>query len=198
MTIVLLTALISVILAFFFYKQIHKYKYILYGFFGLLALVVSESGNIITLGFVPFGIFLVVMYTGVLDKGIVRKRLALVRAEYAIIGSILLLPHAIGYLEIYLDEVFPKLAGWSQLFGVLAFLTMIPLFVTSFQFIRKKFSYKEWKSLHKVAYVSYLFIFAHLLILNNDRFFYYLAITVVYIALKVPTVYKWIEKRKKT
>jgi len=37
-----------------------------------------------------------------------------------------------------------------------------------------------------------------LLILNNDRFFYYLAITVVYIALKVPTVYKWIEKRKKT
>ena len=60
------------------------------------------------------------------------------------------------YLEIYLDEVFPKLAGWSQLFGVLAFLTMIPLFVTSFQFIRKKFIFLIIKFIFLVNFSSFV------------------------------------------
>lgn len=195
MTIVLLTALISVILALLLYKQIHEYKVILYLFFGLLGLVVHESGNIITLGYVPFGLFLVVMFTGVLNKGLIRKRLARVRAEYAIIGFILLLPHAIGYIEIYLDEIFPTLASVSQIIGVIAFLIMIPLTVTSFQSIRKKFTYKQWKSLHQAAYFAYLGVFIHLLLLNNERFFYYLAITIVYIVLKIPDIYKQLKKR---
>lgn len=198
MLIILSTALISVFLAFLFYKEIHKYKIIIYIVTGVLALLVHESGNVITLGFVPFGIFLVVMFAGTLDKGIYRKRLFQVRAEYAIIGFILLLPHAFGYIEIYLEELFPKLLTFSQLAGLLSFIIMIPLTITSFQIIRKKFTYKQWKTLHKGAYYVYLFIFIHLLVLNNDRFYYYLAITITYICLKVPDFYKTYSKQKET
>ena len=198
MTVILLTAIISVILALLFYKQIHEYKIILYVFFGLLALVVHESGNIITLGFVPFGIFLVVMFAGTLNKGVYRKRLFMVRAEYAIIGFILLLPHAIGYIEIYLDEVFPQLLSLSQVMGILSFVIMIPLAITSFQIIRKKFTYKQWKKLHTAAYYAYLAVFIHLLVLNNERFLYYLAITIVYVLLKAPDIYKIFQKKYQT
>lgn len=197
MTIILLTAIISTILSFFLYRQIHEYKIILYIFFGLLAFIVHESGNIITLGFVPYGLFLVVMFTGALDKGITRKRLSMVRAEYAIIGTILLLPHAIGYIEIYLDEMFPKVPPLYFFIGLLAFVMIIPLFVTSFQNVRRKLKYKQWKRLHQAAYLSYLLIFIHLLLLNNERFIYYLAIVVIYVLIKVPSFYR-IKNKKKT
>jgi len=185
MTISLVTAIISVILAYFFYKQIHKYNYFIFGIFAIVALAFHDSGNGITLGFIPFGLFLVVIFTGTLNKGVIRKRLAMVRAEYAIIATILLLPHALGYIEIYLDEVFPELATLSQIIGVIAFVLIVPLFVTSFQFIRKKMSYKTWKTLHKAGYVIYGLIWVHLLLLQNERFYLYLVIGVLYIATRV-------------
>jgi DMSO/TMAO reductase YedYZ heme-binding membrane subunit len=195
MSIALTTAIISVFLAYFLYKPIHKYNYFIYGFFALIALAFHEDGNAITLGFIPFGLFLVVIFTGALSKGVIRKRLAMVRAEYAIIATILLLPHAFGYIEIYLDEIFPELASVSQILGVIAFVIIIPLFVTSFQFVRKKMNYKSWKLLHRAAYIVYGLIWFHLLLLQNERFYLYLAVGILYILTRVYDIITTQKKR---
>lgn len=196
MLIVLFTSLISVLLAFIFYKTIHKYNYFIYGFFAILAIGVHENGNAITLGYVPFGLFLVVMFTGVLDKGKIRKRLAMVRAEYAIIATILLLPHALGYLIWYLEIAFPQMLTISQISGILAVIVIVPLFITSFQIIRKKMTYKVWKRLHKASYVMYGLSFLHLLLLNNERLYYYIVIAGVYSFFKFLDIMSQRKKNK--
>lgn len=197
MLIIILTATISVFLAYFFYKQIHKYNVFLYGFAVLMAFAFHESGNIITMGYVPFGMFLVVMFTGVLSKGVIRKRLAMVRAEYAIIGTILLSAHAIGYIDAYFKYVFPRFQSVSMLIGVITFMIIIPLFITSFQKVRKKMKYKTWKSLHRASYIVYVFIFLHLLFMQNDRFYSYLTIAITYIIFKSYDLYKQYRKKRK-
>ena len=81
MTIILLTAFLTIVVSFIFYKQLRQYHYFVYAFVGLLTLIIGgESANVVSMGYVPFGIFIVVMITGVMDKGIIKKRLLMVRA----------------------------------------------------------------------------------------------------------------------
>jgi DMSO/TMAO reductase YedYZ heme-binding membrane subunit len=196
MTIILITSTVFVILALLFYKQIHQFKAILYVVAAFIALASHEEANIVSLGYVTFGIFLVVMFSGALSKGLIRKRLFMVRAEYAVIGTILLLPHGLGYIGYYLDEVPLSSATLTFYIGIVALLVAIPLFITSFQYIRKKMNYKSWKRLHLAAYLFYLVVFIHLLLMNNDRFFMYLAIGVFYIILKSKDWYTMIKKAR--
>ena len=196
MTVILVTALISVILAFLFYKQIHTYKFILYVIAAVIGIAVHDDSNIITLGYIPLAMFLVVMYSGILNKGKLRKRLFMVRAEYAILATILLLPHGLGYLLYFLDEIDFKNWGLSFFVGFITLLFIIPLFITSFQSIRKKMNYKQWKSLHRLAYIIYTLIFIHLLLLQNERFFIYLSIYILYFIFKMPDLIKDYKKKK--
>ena len=165
-------------------KFIHKHSYLIYVVAGIIALIFSgEEANIITLGYVPLSFMIIVMYTGVFQKGRIKKRLMTVRAENAIIGVIFLLPHAIGFLEFYLEygNIFDSLV---PLIGLSAFLLAIPLFITSFKFVRKHFKYKEWKFLHKLAYLFYILLFIHLALINNDRLLFYIIIFAMYFVLK--------------
>ena len=196
MTVILITALTSVILAFVFYKQIHQYKFVLYVIAAVIGIAIHDDANIITLGYVPLAMFLVVMYSGVLNKGKLRKRLFMVRAEYAILATILLLPHGLGYLLYFLDEIDFKNWGISFFVGFVTLLFIVPLFITSFQSIRKKMKYKQWKSLHRTAYIVYTLIFAHLLLLQNERFYIYLSIYGLYVLFKIPDLVKDYNKKK--
>ena len=49
-------------------------------------------------------------------------------------------PHALKYL---FEAIQGKIA--LPIFGIIAFVLMIPLFITSFPSIRKKMSFKTWK-----------------------------------------------------
>lgn len=184
MTIILLTAFITVILSYFFYKPIYKYNIFLYLITVLIAVVFHEDANLITLGYIPFGIFLVVMYSGVLDKGNLRKRLFMVRAELAVIGSILIAPHAFGYLEYFLEDIGLSNANFSFFIGFISVLIMAPLTVTSIQYIRRKMNYKEWKKLHLLAYLFYLLVGLHLIFIDNSRQDLYIIIFSIYFILK--------------
>lgn len=184
MTIILSTSISVFLLSMFFYKSIHRYKYILYAVTLIAALLLREDSNLVTLGYVPFGIFLVVMYTGVLDKGIIRKRLFMVRAELSIIASILLASHALGFLEYFLDEIGLLNGDLSFYMGVVAFIIVVPLFITSFMFIRRQMGYKTWKKLHTFSYLFYFFVGLHLVLIQNNRLWLYVLLFGVYFLLK--------------
>ncbi len=180
-----------------FPKFIHKYHYPIYIISGIIALVLSgQEANIVTLGYVPLSFMIIVMYTGVFQRGFIKKRLMTVRAENAIIGIIFLLPHAIGFLEFYLESS-NLFDSFVPLLGLCAFILSIPLFITSFKFIRKKFNYLQWKSIHRLAYAFYLLLFAHLAFINNDRLVFYILLFGMYFILKYFDIHKANKKPSK-
>ena len=154
-------------------KHLHKNEntyYIIIGIFAFLTGVTAiiaqivaydlkqETPMIYALFFqghstLPF--FILVMFAGAFKKRSKPKlTLMKVRRELAIIGFLFLIPHAILLVWLALTNLNPT--------GTLAFLIMLPLFITSFPKIRKKFAPKQWKKLHKWAYVSYALIYLHL------------------------------------
>lgn len=186
MTIILLTAIITILLSVFLHQYIRKFDYYIYGVTVIIALLsLSEEANIVTLGYVPFGMFLVVMISGAMDKSFIRKRLFMVRRELAIIASILLFPHAFGFLEYYLEDLGLDEGSLSFFLGVIAAFIVIPLFVTSFQFVRRKMNYKQWKNLHKLSYVFYLLVGLHLILIQNERMVMYIILFATYFAIKL-------------
>ncbi|MFA7561694.1 MAG: ferric reductase-like transmembrane domain-containing protein [Candidatus Izemoplasmatales bacterium] len=156
---------------YFLSDKIKKYKiylYIISSLIGILVLIFSKSN--ITLpfnqGFIGFSFFYVVMITGLFNKeSKIFKRLFKVRPQLSIIGFILLSPHAIYYLieritENYLPD--SRIIAIAFFIGILAYLIMIPLFITSFKVIENKKQFFKWKKLQKFAYFIYLAIFLHL------------------------------------
>lgn len=188
MTIILITSVSTTLLSLFLYKQIRKYRLFIFPIVAIVSLIATDDSNIISLGYVPVGIFLVVMFAGALDKGKMRKRLFMVRAELAIIASILVLPHGLSFLEYYLDDIGLLQADLSFFLGILAVLVMIPLLLTSFRTIRKRLSYKNWKKLHSISYLFYGFVGFHLILIQNDRMWLYIILFGSYFALKISTV----------
>jgi DMSO/TMAO reductase YedYZ heme-binding membrane subunit len=188
MTIILLTSIITATLSIFLYKSIRKYRYVIYPVVAIISIIAADDSNIISLGYVPLGIFIVVMFAGTLDHGMLRKRLFMVRAELAIIATILALSHGISFLEYYLDDIGIFNGDFSFYLGVLAMLIMAPLFVTSFRFIRKRFSYKQWKQLHSISYIFYGLLGLHLILIQNDRMLLYIILFSSYFVLKMTSI----------
>jgi len=134
-------------------------------------------------GFLGLSFYYLVMVAGALKKGSkIKKSLMGVRREYSILGFITILPHATKYLlEWFNGEIeFP-------IYGVIGFVLMIPLFITSFQSIRKRMTPKSWKKLQSVAYVIYLLLFVHLILNYTEKvnLVLYLVLFLGYIVMKI-------------
>lgn len=159
-------------------KHLHKNEhtyYIVSAIIALVATVLAVLAQIGTLGFslenipvlyqlifqghLTFAFFVLVMFAGGFKKKS-KPKIALmrVRREMAILGFIFLIPHATFLIITALSALNPT--------GTIAFLVMIPLFVTSFTSIRKKMHPLQWRKLHKWAYLVYLMIYVHLLSIN--------------------------------
>jgi len=157
--------ILFILLAYFFTPQILKYrKYLYIGVWILLALILLfDQKPFVTpfvKGYVGFALFYVVMITGALNPKLkITQKLKSVRAPYSILGFVILLSHPLHYaLEVLTQQRdFP-------LFGVLAFIVMIPLFITSYMTIRKRMKPQDWFKLQRWAYLSYAFILIHLVI----------------------------------
>ncbi len=139
-------------------------------------------------GYVGFAIFYVVMITGALNpKHKLTKRLKSVRATYSIIGFVLLLAHPTFYALEVLNQTraFP-------IYGVLAFVIMIPLFITSYMKVRVKMKPKTWQNLQNFAYISYALILVHLIVNASTTINRLLAIGlfIIYIGLKLNFISK--------
>ena len=113
-------------------------------------------------------------------KTTISKRLRSVRKMYSIMGFIFILPHSFIYLYYAINE-----SVSYEWFGIISFLIMIPLFISSFLFIRKRFSSKQWFKLHKLAYVSYLALYIHVMITTTDNALIYTIFFMIYSVLKL-------------
>ncbi len=159
-------------------KHLHKNEYVYYGIASIIALaalvlgILEQAGalafelasipvvyQLVFQGHLTFALFVLVMFAGAFkNKSPQKITLMRVRREMAILGFIFLVPHA-GFL------IVTALTAWNPT-GTIAFLIMLPLFVTSFPKIRKKLHPLQWRKLHKWAYAAYAFIYAHLLTIN--------------------------------
>ncbi|WP_297638278.1 ferric reductase-like transmembrane domain-containing protein [uncultured Clostridium sp.] len=152
-------------------------------------------------GFLSLAFFLLVMFCGALNlKWNITKRLISIRGELSILGCILMLPHLVIYSTRFIMRFFAKSPMTYNTyiytaFGFIAFLIMIPLFITSFKSIRKKMSYPKWKSIQRYSYLFFLLIYLHIAVIlinakefNLTKFLIYTAIFLSYSVLKLNKV----------
>jgi len=111
-------------------------------------------------GHMTFAFFILVMFAGAFkQKSKPKIMLMRVRRENAILGFMFLVPHAAFLVVIALGALNPT--------GTIAFLIMLPLFITSFPKIRKKMHPLQWRKLHKWAYPAYAMIYIHVASINT-------------------------------
>lgn len=137
-------------------------------------------------GYIATALFILVMFAGALSKKFnFTKKLLRVRAEMAILASILILPHFIVYTYKFLINLF----GGKQLslsyisfviVGIIAFIIMIPLFITSFKKVRISMAPKKWKKVQKWAYPFYFLVYIHIIIILLNKKEVNLSIVIMY------------------
>lgn len=154
--------IVSIILVLMSYKYQRRSQYDWMVYIGLTTLAIGTmfiEEPLIGSGLIGFAMFNVVMFTGVLPNDWrITKKLKLYRAFYAILGVISILPHVIDHL--FVDRQ-------MNLFGIASMVIILPLFITSFDLIKKKMALKEWVKLQKASYVVYLLLFAHLVSVSD-------------------------------
>jgi len=134
--------------------------------FYLLALALGVVGAIfykeswtflITKGIIGYGFITVVMFVGVLpNRWTVSRNIKRYRGVFSIMGFILISPHAL--LRVF--GVF----GSVNLFGIAAYVIMVPLTIISFKIIRHEINPKDWFTIQKAAYGVYGILFIHLMV----------------------------------
>ncbi|MGE0003492.1 MAG: FMN-binding protein [Candidatus Izemoplasmatales bacterium] len=150
---------------------------------GLSFLIDSTTFSwLFTEGFLGLAMYVIVMFAGAFPKSsTLSKRWRSVRKEYSILGFIALAPHLAIYLVAYLNGSIP----W-EIAGVVAAAIMAPLFVMSFQQIKKKMSIHTWNRLQKASYLVYALIFLHLMLMSSgENTFAYILLFALYIFLKL-------------
>jgi len=179
-------AVVIGLFAYFFGKYIRRFDWVLYGVSFMLACTsfFIELGPLIE-GELALGIWLVVIFTGVIPfQHEVGKRWRAVRKELAILGFILISPHAFYYL--FVDIEF-------EWIGVIAYALMVPLTVISFTFIRRKMNPKLWKRIQQLSYLIYGLTFIHLIVVGEGE---YVIPLVAYVITKLFYEFKQYQKRQ--
>ena len=178
------------VIAFKFPKIIRKfdrYIYISALLLSILAFVLQQVPIFkpINQGYIGLSLFYIVMITGALPKkSKLRIQFSKVRKEFSIIGFILVTPHGLKYLIQFLNGEID-----IPIYGIIVFVLMIPLFITSFGFIRKKFTYSNWKKLQSLSYLIYLGLFIHMINVSDTieriNFILYIILFTTYFILKI-------------
>ncbi|MCK4551514.1 MAG: ferric reductase-like transmembrane domain-containing protein [Tenericutes bacterium] len=175
-------------------RKNHTILYIIFTIVSALAFFISEIPITMAFnkGFLGLAFFYVVMINGILPKKkSLYKKLYSIRAELSILGFIVLTPHAIKF---FIDMFFNSgIDGIFDFVGLIAYVIMIPLFITSFKKIRAKFSFYNWKRIQNFAYFAYLLIFVHL-IMNYSlpvNLILYLILFIPYIIYKPIYYFKY-------
>ena len=147
------------------FRDMFKKAYIYYSIGILLSsfsLYFYESAysELIITGIIGYSFMFVVMVSGVLPKDwLLTRNLKRNRGMFSILSFIFISPHAISHAL--------GLVGGISIFGIAAYILMIPLTIISFQIIRKEIDNKEWIKIQKAAYVIYLSLFIHLLVVAD-------------------------------
>lgn len=185
--IVLAFLILLTILAIYASKFIRKHNVKIYIFLTILSILAFIFKDVaittpIMQGFLGLSFFYVVMITGAIDKKYkIKAKFMGLRREYSIIGFIVITPHALNYTLEGLNGT--RSLEW---FGIISFVLMIPLFITSFLIIRKKMKPKTWNLIQSAAYIIYILLFIHLILNYTQKInlILYLVIFLFYFVLK--------------
>ena len=109
------------------------------------------------------------MFAGAFKAGTKgAKKLMPIRAELAIVASLLTITHLISYGFLYIKRLITGSISPTQktvtILAIPLVILLIPLAVTSFKKIRKKMDPKKWKKLQRFAYGFYLLLYVHILL----------------------------------
>lgn len=136
----------------------------------------------IHMGTLGFPLLIIIMYIGALNpKNSNVKKLLSIRKELSIISGFPVLTHSFirvvnnlpnalkfftdneGYLvnTPVTNELGAGITNFSFVLGILMVLLFIPLWVTSFDSIRKRMGNLKWRKFQKLAYVLYATLFIH-------------------------------------
>ncbi len=170
---------------------------------------INEWGmNLFQRGAFSTATFIIVMYLGAITKhNDFTIRLLKIRGELSIIGCILAFAHNIIFGVVYFPALILNRQALNGTKLIAAYLTlillalMIPLFLTSFQCIRRKMKAKSWKKLQRLAYPFYFLIYAHVMVLYapnaKDHIFDIVVYTVIYGLYAVLRLRKYFVMKKK-
>ncbi|MBD7910738.1 MULTISPECIES: ferric reductase-like transmembrane domain-containing protein [Clostridium] len=224
----IMSLIIVTTLALFLTASIKKNSYIYYSIATVIAIITATyeilriasganlGGFILSLekvsirGLISIAFFILVMFAGALNpKWKITRKLLGIRAELAIIGSILMLPHGIIYFTRFILLKLPKMFSegtFSVLYleyivvGIIGFIIMIPLFITSIKKIRRRMKAVKWKRLQRWAYAFYFLAYLHIvLILFNDKELDYLRLityTAIFGSYTVLRLFKYEKMRQ--
>ncbi len=127
-------------------------------------------------------LLIIIMYMGALDPRIGGvKKLMSVRKELSIISGFAVFAHSLirilnnlpGSIQFFANkqeylantkvasELGAGISSFSFILGIIMLIIFIPLWVTSFDAVRKKMGYVQWKKVQKWAYVLYATLFIH-------------------------------------
>lgn len=190
----LLATIVTGLLSYLFANLINKRAVIFYAASIAMAIYIwlFATNYFLTKGGLAFAFFTVIMFIGILSKKTnFAKVMYGVREELSIMGSVLLIPHSIKFLPFFYKIDFFR-NEYSIIFytvGMLAFLIIIPLFITSFKNIRKKMQVRSWKKLHKLSYLVYITMYLHFIVVSlyrdTQNYIVYSLILAIYIILKL-------------
>ena len=160
--------------------------YLLFFVLGILAFVFRDTGyfDYLSKGIIGYGFMMVVMFTGVLpNRWDITRTLKKHRGTLSILTFITISPHALMHVFGVLDKV--------DLFGIASYVVMIPLTFISFKIIKKEIEPKDWLNIQKAAYVIYLLLFVHLIIVADwENKIVYAVLLTLYINNKLYKEYK--------
>ena len=115
--------------------------------------------------------FLLVMWIGVFPrKGYLSKTFRPIRAELSIMACILIVGHMVLYLVAYLPRilsgaVIKPLVMYSFVVACILLVLVLVLGFTSFRFVKRHMSAKNWKKLQTFAYLFSGLTLVHLLLM---------------------------------
>jgi DMSO/TMAO reductase YedYZ heme-binding membrane subunit len=136
--------------------------YVAFFVLGVITMIFYQQPylRLLTGGMIGYGFFLVVMFVGVLpNKWGVTRGIKKNRGVFSIIGFLAITPHAM--LHIF------GIYSTIDLFGIAAYVLMVPLTFISFRVIRKEIPVKDWFTIQKGAYGIYVALFVHLLVVSS-------------------------------
>ncbi len=225
MTIIISVILVSLLSYCFsdFIKKYRTYLYLVFTAISITAIIhalymvngysikyvagLSQFMKAIDSGALGGAFFILVMYMGVFDmKYKFAKRLRRNRAELSILATIITLPHNTHYFFAFIKGQMnvtssQGLTLWTNLMmfasAVFAISIMIPLFITSFNFFKKKMGGKAWKNLQEYAYIFYAMIFIQVICLyinkpwglvRNINLIFYILVFSSYSILKIKLI----------
>ncbi|MDR1172398.1 MAG: ferric reductase-like transmembrane domain-containing protein [Bacteroidales bacterium] len=155
--------------------------------FGRIPFLGGLMRDYIHAGTLGFPLLIIIMYTGALNpKNPIVKKLLGIRKELSILSGFPILTHSLirvtnnfpAALKFFTDNegymaggnvTSPLGAGisnFSLVLGIVLLILFLPLWVTSFDSVRKRIGGVRWKKLQRWSYVLYALLFVHAMALQ--------------------------------